>query len=72
MARVRLRSDRCDPRKLVPSEGTSAQAFGALVARLLETSRGVPLPDAKAAVGRPFARFDAIEDYQRDVLGVAE
>jgi membrane associated rhomboid family serine protease len=69
---VRLRSDRCDPRKLVPSEGTTAQAFGALVARLLETSRGVPLPDAKAAVGRPFARFDALADYQRDVLGTAE
>jgi membrane associated rhomboid family serine protease len=69
---VRLRSDRCDPRKLVPSDGSPQQAFGALIEKLLEASSGVALPDGQAAVGKPFSRFESLADYQRDVLGVTE
>jgi hypothetical protein len=69
---VRLRSDRFDPRPLLACEGDAREAFGALVGRLLQASRGVPLPSAEAALGRPFARFAALADYQREVLEVGE
>jgi membrane associated rhomboid family serine protease len=69
---VRLRSDRFDPRRLLGSEGDPRQAFGALVGRLIEASRAVPLPSAEAALGQPFARYATLAEYQREVLGVAE
>jgi len=64
---VRLRSNTFDPRVLVGGEEPGA-AFRALLARLLETSDAVPLPDPEAAVGNPFRTFASIASYQRAVL----
>jgi membrane associated rhomboid family serine protease len=69
---LRLRSDRFDPRQLLGIEAEPQQSFVSLVARLLEKSRGVPLPSADAALGRPFARYATLAEYQREVLEVAE
>ena len=68
---VRLRSDQFDPRQVLGIEGDAQPALRALVARLLEASRGAPLPSLAAATGQPFARF-ALADYERDVLEIAE
>ncbi len=69
---VRLRSDRFDPRPLLASPGDPTQAFVRLVGRLLEASRAQPLPSVEAATGQPFARFDSLEEYENQVLQVAE
>jgi membrane associated rhomboid family serine protease len=69
---VRLRSDRFDPRKLLADGASDPQrAFAAFVGRLLAASRGAPLPSPEAALGKLFARFAALADYERDVLEVA-
>jgi hypothetical protein len=69
---VRLRSDRFDPRRLVAGESDPQRAFRALIGRLLEASRGQPLPSADHALGEPFARYESLADYERIVLEVAE
>ena len=69
---VRLRSDRFDPRKLLADgESDPQRAFAALIGRLLGGSRGAPLPSAEAALGKPFARYAGLADYEREVLEVA-
>jgi hypothetical protein len=68
---LRLRSDRFDPRNLLGCEGNTQAAFAALVERLLQASGGVALPGADAALGRPFARFASLSDYEREVFGIA-
>lgn len=68
---VRLRSDRFDPRRLLGVEGDPRQALISFVGRLLEASHGVPLPGAEAALGRPFARYASLRDYERQVLELA-
>jgi membrane associated rhomboid family serine protease len=69
---VRLRSDRYDPRALLGVEGDARRAFATLAGRLIQVTRGQPLPSAEQALGNPFARFDSLEDYERIVLEVAE
>lgn len=66
---VRLTSDSFDPRRLVGGED-SLQAFRKLLARLLELSDAVPLPDPDSARGNPFRSFPSIDAYEREVLGV--
>lgn len=68
---VRLRSDRYDPRTLLPCGRAPSAAISAFVGRLLEACRGAPLPTAETALGKPFARFDTLEAYERSVLEVA-
>lgn len=68
---VRLRGDRFDPRKLVPTPGSPVDALRELVDRLLGETGADPLPDLRAARGRPFAGFRDLTAFEEDVL-VAE
>lgn len=65
---IRLRADRFDPRRVVPGVDSPVEALRQLVAAVLSRSRGVPLPDADAARGMPFASFPELVLYQRLVL----
>jgi hypothetical protein len=69
---IRLRTDRFDPRQLVPDAADPLQALRALVVRLLDETDALPLPDRQSAVGTPFAAFDSLADYETHVLMVAE
>ncbi len=69
---VRLRSDRFDPRQLLGIEAEAPQSYVTLVGRLLEATRGIPLPGVQAALGRPFARYATLAEYERYVLEIAE
>jgi len=68
---VRLRSDRFDPRKLFEASGSPVDALRELVDRLLGETGAEPLPDLRAARGRPFAGFRDLTAFEEDVL-VAE
>jgi hypothetical protein len=65
---IRLRADRFDPRRLFPEVASPVDAMRRLVFQILTLSRGVPLPDADAARGMPFASFPEVALYQRLVL----
>jgi hypothetical protein len=67
---VRLRGDRFDPRKVVEA-ASPVDALRELVDRLLGESGAEPLPDLRAARGRPFAGFRDLVAFEEDVL-VAE
>ena len=67
---IRLRGDRFDPRKLAPEHAAPVDALRAIVERLLRDSKATPLPDLQSAKGLPFAGFDDLETYHRDVLMV--
>jgi tetratricopeptide (TPR) repeat protein len=69
---IRLRGDRFDPRKLAPEHAAPVDALRALIARLLRESNATPLPDLASAQGMPFAAFDDLASYHRDVLMVDE
>jgi membrane associated rhomboid family serine protease len=69
---VRLRSDRYDPRPLLGSDGDPRRAFAALAGRMIQASRGQPLPSAEQALGNPFARFATLAEYERSVLDIIE
>jgi hypothetical protein len=66
---IRLRSDRFDPRKLVPGESAGFQALKIWIGKLVAQSGAVPLPDATAVAGEPFPTFESLEAYEREVLG---
>jgi hypothetical protein len=65
---VRLRGDRFDPRKLVEGCASPVDALRELVDRLLAESGAQPLPDLRAARGRPFAGFRDLAAFEQDVL----
>jgi hypothetical protein len=65
---IRLRGDQFDPRRLVAEQSSPIDALRAFVKKLLERSSAIALPDAEAALGRPFASFDELVIYQRAVL----
>jgi membrane associated rhomboid family serine protease len=65
---LRIRSDRFDPRELLPGAGSGLDAFRTVIAKLLADSRATPVPDAARASGRPFAMFDTLAAYEREVL----
>jgi hypothetical protein len=67
---IRLRGDRFDPRKLASEHAAPVDALRAVVEKLLRASRATPLPDLQSAKGLPFAGFDDLETYHRDVLMV--
>jgi len=64
---ARLRSDRFDPRALAAAD-SPVDAIRTLAATLLERSGALPLPDPDAARGRPFATFETLASYEREVL----
>jgi hypothetical protein len=65
---VRLRGDRFDPRKLVEGRASPVDALREFVDRLLAESGAQPLPDLRAARGRPFAGFRDLAAFEQDVL----
>ena len=67
---VRLRSDRFDPRQLVPGEENGFQALKRWITEILAKTQATPLPDPRSAVGAPFRMFEALENYEREVLRV--
>ena len=67
---IRLRGDRFDPRKLAPEQTVPVDALRAVIAKLLKESNATPLPDLQSAKGLPFAGFDDLASYHRDVLMV--
>jgi hypothetical protein len=69
---VRLRGDRFDPRKVVDSGGSPVDALRDLVDRLLAETGGEPLPDLRAARGRPFAGFRDLTAFEEEVLMAEE
>ncbi len=66
---VRLRSDRFDPARFAPPGGTAPEALRGLIDRLLERSGAHPMPDPRSARGLPYATFEDLESFQREVLG---
>jgi hypothetical protein len=69
---VRLRGDRYDPRKVAPGPSSPVDALRDLVDRLLGASGAAPLPDLRAARGRPFAGFRDLTAFEEDVLASEE
>jgi hypothetical protein len=67
---LRLRSDHFDPSRLVPGNIGGLDGFRALLDALIDQSGATPLPDERRGRGRPFARFDGLEHYEREVLGI--
>ena len=67
---VRLRTLDFDPCALVPDAGDFQLALGTFLSNLLAVSQAYPLPDAEAAVGRPFHGFTSIREYEVRVLEV--
>lgn len=66
---VRLSSRTFDPRRILGVEGSPIEAFRGLVDVILKGSEGVPLPGPEAVMGRPFASFESLQAYEREVLG---
>ena len=62
-----MRADKFDPRRIAPAD-TPLESFRKLVAGLLESTGGTPLPDRDSALGNPFASFDELAIYDRTVL----
>ena len=69
---IRLRTDRYDPCQLVPETTDRLQAVRVLVARLLEDTAAIPLPDLQSVKGTPFAAFSSLNEYQTHVLMVGD
>ena len=67
---IRLRTDRYDPRQLVSGVDDPLQALRILVERLLQATDATPLPDLQSARGNPFAAYQTLGRYHRDVLMV--
>lgn len=67
---VRLRSDTFDARELTTRSARATDALREFAALLLERSGAVPLPDREAVEGRPFAVYESLADYEREVLQV--
>jgi membrane associated rhomboid family serine protease len=65
---IRMRGDQFDPRRLLGQHASAVDALRAFVKALLDRSNAISLPDAEAALGRPFASFDELAIYQRAVL----
>jgi membrane associated rhomboid family serine protease len=67
---IRLRCDRFDPRRLAPDHAAPVDALRAIIEKLLRATNATPLPDIESAKGLPFAGFDDLASYHRDVLMV--
>ena len=67
---VRLMSTGFDPRKLAGGD-SPMEAFRSLLGQMIDMSGAAALPDPESARGRPFRSFGSLDEYQREVLGVA-
>ena len=67
---ARLRCDEFDPLTLIPDESDSTVALQAFLARLMEYTHAIPLPDPDAALGLVVPRFESLEVYEQQVLQV--
>jgi len=65
---IRLRSDRFNPKRLVPGAPSALAAIKSFIAEVLRESGATPLPDVSAAAGEPFASHPDLADYQHCVL----
>ncbi len=68
---VRLLSHRFDPRRLAPEAGSPLESLRQGLARILDASDALPLPDPRSARGIPFGRHPDLATYEREVLGAA-
>jgi hypothetical protein len=68
MKAIRFRSDRFDPAIVEPGAPTPLAALTAWVNRVQASSNANCLPSREFLEGG-FARFDSLEDYEREVLG---
>jgi len=66
---IRIRSDRFDPAVLAPGMPDQLAALQQFLGNLIARSGASPLPDFNAATGKPFALFQGLEAYAREVLG---
>lgn len=66
---VRMRSDRFDPRSLTPGAANGLAALRAFLAAIADGACAEGLPSAANVRGEPFATFDSLDAYHRDVLG---
>jgi membrane associated rhomboid family serine protease len=69
---IRFRGDRFDARNFTRDVSSPLDALRAFIAALLRDSGATPLPDEPSANGMPFASFDDLASYQRNVLGAEE
>lgn len=69
---IRIRGDRFDMRAFAADRESPLDALRTFLATLLRECGATPLPDRESASGLPFASFDDLTSYQRDVLGVEE
>jgi membrane associated rhomboid family serine protease len=67
---LRIRSDRCDLRSLMPQASNTLEAVRALLEQLLARTGAAPLPGRDSVRGRPFSTHAGLADYERVVLGV--
>jgi hypothetical protein len=67
---LRIRSDRFDPRSIVETAANGVEALQAFVGAIAAGSRAEALPNKAAVRGEPFAIFDSLVDYHREVLHV--
>ncbi len=65
---IRLRGNRFDPLRIVADAAGALEALERFVAAVLAGSGAIPLPDADAVAGQPFASHADLESYQRRVL----
>ena len=66
---LRIRSDRFDPRSLVPCDEPGVPALRAFVVALVEQSSPVCLPDEAAVRGEPFSVHPTVDDHERATTG---
>ena len=69
MKLIRFRSDQFDPGQLAPGQTTQLKALQTLLNDLLLATDATPLPNLSAATGAPFAVYQGLDAYHREVLG---
>ncbi len=65
---MRIESNRSDPRRWTGPAENPLAALRAGIARLLEESRALSLPDFKSVSGESFRVFETLAAYEREVL----
>ena len=68
---VRIRSDELDAGALAPGIDDPGEALRSVLARLMEHTSAIPLPDPESALGVMIHSFATVDDYERDVLQIA-
>jgi membrane associated rhomboid family serine protease len=66
---LRIRSDRFNPRLLLPGSDSGIEALRAFTAAIIDGARPVCLPDESAVRGKPFAVHDTLAQYEEATTG---